>query len=84
MKTGYYDDQKQWLADYKRQKAEAQRHLVSVMRWWRKRYPQFTDAKVVQHGWYGHCVMATVNHERQFVARVSDIEAEFERWRTCK
>ena len=78
MKDGYYTDQKQWLADWKRQKNESRLQLVAAMRLWRAAHPQYIDAKVVSHGWFGHVVMASVNHERVVVAQVADVIKNFE------
>lgn len=47
--------------------------LRQAMKWWRAQHPEYTDAKVRAHGWFGRAVFATHHYEVQVVASVNDV-----------
>ena len=53
------------------------KELRKAMKWWRSQNPDCYNARVEHHGWYGHCVMAIFQFERQYVAQVQDVVKEY-------
>lgn len=51
--------------------------LVTAMRWFRQRHPEYKRVQVVKHGWYGHAVMADFRHERTCVATVHEVLTQY-------
>lgn len=51
--------------------------IVKAMRWFRRQHPEYDRVAVVQHGWYGHAVMADYRSERICVARVCEVLEQY-------
>lgn len=49
----------------------------AAMKQWRSENPQYTDAKVRDHGWYGRGVFATVHYETRFIVPLSEVLAAY-------
>jgi hypothetical protein len=53
--------------------SEYRKEVRAAMKAWRAANPQYTDAKVVRHAWYGAAVFATQHYEFQFIVSLSDV-----------
>jgi hypothetical protein len=55
------------------EQASYRKRVREAMKWWRAQNPQFTDAKVRDHGWYGRSVFATQHYEMCCIASISEV-----------
>jgi hypothetical protein len=48
------------------------KELTQALKWYRDRHPLYTNVKTTHHGFYGWCIMGTVNMERTYLGQVME------------